>query len=248
VRSNTAAREILVGSGTGGRIVPDRVVQTLRRWVWPCGPEALNRLESWVEDRYRSVQALVDAPPDDPAWRQWLGGILSTRPHRETLLSELPRDRTREILRSAQRGAFGPGDVESIASQIRGAPREVCRDIAADLLHCAAPDRLALLARWVCHPERGRGILTELAEPPPRTYEEAQARLGELRLQVARLGFPSRTFAAVDVVLALAYAGLLSDAAQETFHSGGLETLLPGNYGLATMVLGVRRRRSRADR
>ena len=225
---------------------PARVAQAFQRWALPCGTGPLNRLEELVEERFRDVQSLGDLSPgtSPERWESWLQGVLSSRPYRAAILSETPREDLQEVLRAARRGSYGARDIARLAPRVRGAPPEVQIDVMADLLHAAAPDRIALLARWVFNPERGTGVLEEFVGPKPATYEATQARLGELRLQLAQLGFPSSTFAAVDILLALTYAGRVQQAAQETFHSGGFETLLPGNYGLASMILGVRRRRS----
>ena len=229
---------------------PRRVAWAFQQWVLPAGKKALDRLEARVEERFQAVSALSETPGADlpGAWEPWLTGVLTARPYQATLLDETPWPEVRRILREARAGRHTVRDLPDLSSHLRGAPPGVCLDGMADLLHSAAPDRIPLLPRWVLNPAQGTGVLTEFAGTPPRTYEEAQARAGVIRLQLNALGFPSRTFAAVDLLFALTYAGRISHAASETFQGGGIETLLPGNLGLATLLLGVRGRRSDADR
>ena len=229
---------------------PQRVARAYRERVLPCGIEPVNRLEQVVEAKLIDVRALEDLPRERfaPAFGSVLDGVVSARPHRAALLKATSPDAVREILRGARTGRLGAADLLTAADRLSGAPADVRRDIASELVHAAAPDRLALLARWVWNPTRRTGILGEFGGPPPETYPGTQARLAEVRLELDALGFRSATFAAVDVLLALTYAGRLGEAVDRSLHGGGLERLRPGSFPLATIVLGVRRRYLDADR
>ncbi len=229
---------------------PQRVARAFRDRVLPCGIELVNRLERVVEAKFEDVRELVEAPPETFArsFAAAVEGIVSARPHRDSLVLATPAEEVRGILREARSGRVGASDLPSVAQRLSGAPAEVRIDVASELLHAAAPDRVALLSRWVWNPARRTGILGEFGGPPPETYAGAQARLAEIRLELDTLGFRSTSFAAVDVLLALTYAGRLGEAVDRSFHGGGLERLLPGSFPLATIVLGVRRRFLDADR
>ena len=237
-------------SGAPDGADPQRVARAFQQWVLPAGKTALDQLEARVEERFREVSTLPEIASTDPTgpWNRWLVGVLPARPHQAAILRETPWEEVRGILRDTRAGRYSPRDLPELSSRIRGAPPGICLDSMADLLHAAAPDRIPLLPRWVWNPAQGTGVLPEFVHAPLRSYEEAQARSGEIRLQLTAQGFPSRTFAAVDLLFALTYAGRLSHAATETFQGGGIETLLPGNLGLAALLLGVRGRRPRADR
>lgn len=229
---------------------PQRVARAYRDRVLPCGIEAVNRFERVVEAKLTDVRALEDVPLERfaLAFGSALDGVVSARPHRAALVEATSPDAAREILRGARTGRLGATDLLAAADRLAGAPADVRRDVASELMHAAAPDRLALLARWVWNPTRRTGILGEFGGPPPETYPGTQARLAEVRLELDALGFRSATFAAVDILLALTYAGRLGEAVDRSLHGGGLERLLPGSFPLATIVLGVRRRYLDADR
>ena len=229
---------------------PRRVTRAFQQWVLPAGRGALDQLEVRVEERFKAVSALLDTSPADlpGSWEPWLAGVLSARPYQSALLRETRWVEVGRTLQEARAGRHGARDLPELSTRLRGAPPGVCLDAMADLLHSAAPDRIPLLPRWVFNPAQGTGVLNEFARFPPRSYEEAQAWTGAIRLQLSALGFPSRTFAAVDLLFSLTYAGRIAHAASETFQGGGIETLLPGNLGLATLLLGIRGRRSDAHR
>jgi len=229
---------------------PKLVAREFRERVLPCGIEAVNRLEAAVDAKLSAVRALELVPSGEfaPAFRAVVDGVVATRPYRSELVARTSPEVVRELLRDARTTRLGPADLPSVAARLAGAPPDVRTDLASELLHAAAPDRVALLARWVWNPTRRTGILAAFGGPPPETYAGAQARLGEVRLELGALGFPSPTFAAVDVLLALSYASRLETATDRSFQGGGIERLLPGPFPLATMLLGVRRRLNDADR
>ncbi len=229
---------------------PGRVAQCFRERVVPCGTEPVNHLEAAVEAKLAAVRSLEFAPDASFAadFARVIASVVATRPHRPSLVAETAPGVVREILRAARTSRLGPADLPAVADRLGGAPAEVRLDLAAELVHAAAPDRLALLARWVWNPVRRTGILSEFGGEPPESYAGTQLRLGEVRLELSALGFPSSTFAAVDVLCALTYAGRIDRAVDASFQGGGIERLLPGPFPLATMLLGVRRRLSNADR
>ncbi len=218
--------------------------------VAPLGAAPINRLEALLERKFALAHRLVEAPPEEPDRR--VADVLSTfrvgSAHRAAILASVPAERFRSAARRIERGPFGPRDLPGLAEEFGGVPAEVRADLAAELAHAIAPDRIALLTRWVWNPARGQGLLGELVRPPPESLEGAQAALGEARLELAALGFPSPTFASVDILLALAYAPRLATATERSFQGGGIESLLPGAYGLAAMILGIRRWEVHADR
>lgn len=229
---------------------PDRVARAFRDRVLACGVEPVNRLEAAVVAKFAETRSLEEVVPSEFArsFSQVLDGVVATRPHRAALLAGTPREVVQSFVREARCGELDSADLPRAAERFAGAPAEVRLDLAAELLHAAAPDRVALLARWVWNPARETGILGEFGGPPPTDYPATQARLGEVRLELDALGFPSPSFAAVDVLLALTYSGRLAEAVDRSFQGGGIERLLPGAFPLATMVLGVRRRLPHADR
>ena len=229
---------------------PSYVAQEFRERVLPCGVGEVNRLEASVEAKLTAVRELERIPADrfPAAFQSVLGGVVSTRPWRVDLVARTDPAAVRTILRDAHGGRLGPSDLPAVARRFDGAPADVGIDLASELLHAAAPDRIALLARWVWNPARRTGILAAFGGSDPESYAATQARLGEIRLQLGALGFPSQTFAGVDVLLALSYAGRLGEATDRSFQGGGIERLLPGPFPLATMLLGVRRRPTFADR
>lgn len=229
---------------------PNLVVREFRERVVPCGADAVNRLEAAVDAKLAAVRALELVPAEGfvDAFRGVVDGVVATRPYRSEIVARTSAEVVREILRDTRESRLGPSDLPSVTERLHGAPADVRTDLASELLHAAAPDRVALLARWVWNPNRGTGILGVYGGPPPRTYAATQARLGEIRLELGAIGFPSPTFAAVDVLLALSYAGHLEAATDRSFQGGGIERLLPGAYPLATMLLGVRKRVIHADR
>jgi hypothetical protein len=229
---------------------PNLVAREFRERVLPCGVEAVNRFESAVDAKLGTVRALELVPHERfaDAFRGVVEGVVATRAYRSEIVNRTSPEVVREILRQAREARLGPSDLPTIAERLAGAPANVRIDLASELLHAAAPDRLALLARWVWNPNRRTGILAAYGGPPPETYAGTQARLGEIRLELGAIGFPSPTFAAVDVLLALSYAGRLEAATERSFQGGGIERLLPGSFPLATMLLGVRRRLAHADR
>ncbi len=229
---------------------PNRVAEEFRQRVLPCGIPEVNRLESAVEaklEQVRAIETRADAP-FAAAFRSVLEGIVSTRPFRSEIVERTTPAAVRDLVRDAREGRLQPRDLASAADRLSGGPLEVRIDVASELMHAAAPDRIALLARWVWNPARRTGILAAYGGASPGDYPGTQARLGEIRLQLGALGFPSPTFASVDVLLALSYAGRLGEATDRSFQGGGIERLLPGPFPLATMLLGVRRRLVRADR
>ncbi len=238
----------MAGSSLGAD--PSLVARAFRERVLPCGAETVNRLESAVGEKFRAVAALETVPEDrfSAAFSSVLAGVVSTRPYRPEIERSTGSETVRTIVRDARAGRFGPEDLPRVAERLGGGPLEARLDLASELLHGAAPDRLAHLARWVWNPGRRTGILGEFGGAAPETYAGTQARLAEVRLELDALGFPSTTFAAVDVLLALTYAGRLAEAVDRSFQGGGIERLLPGAFPLATIVLGVRRRLSDADR
>ena len=229
---------------------PERVARAFRERVLPCGIAPVNRLEQVVEAKLADVRALEGVPSGGfaSAFDGVVDAVVSARPHRTSLVRATAPDVVRGILHEARTGRLGAPDLPDLADRLGGAPADVRLDLASELVHGAAPDRIALLARWVWNPTRRTGILGEFGGPPPETYAGTQARLAEVRLELDALGFRSSTFAAVDVLLALTYAGRLGEAVDRSFHGGGLERLLPGAFPLATIVLGVRRRYLDADR
>jgi hypothetical protein len=229
---------------------PNLVAREFRERVLPCGVEAVNRLEAAVDGKLGAVRALELVPPERfvGAFQRIVDGVVATRPYRSEILARTSPEVVREVLREAREARIGPVDLPSVAERLAGAPMDVRTDLASELLHGASPDRVALLARWVWNPNRRTGILAAYGGPPPETYAGTQARLGEIRLELGAIGFPSPTFAAVDVLLALSYASRLEAATDRSFQGGGIERLLPGPFPLATMLLGVRRRLDHADR
>lgn len=229
---------------------PERVARAYRDRVLPCGVEPVNRLERVVEAKLTGVRALEEVPGEKfaRAFGAVLEGVVSARPHRATLVEATSPAAVRQILRGGRTGRLGAADLLAVTDQLSGAPADVRLDVASELVHAAAPDRVALLARWVWNPARRTGILAEFGGPPPETYPGTQARLAEVRLELDALGFRSATFAAVDVLLALTYAGRFGEAVDRSLQGGGFERLLPGAFPLATIVLGVRKRYLDADR
>lgn len=225
----------------------DAIREAYRSFVLPCGAPAVNRLEELLERKFALVRSLFEGPADAARASAVLDTVLSTRPYRGRLLESNPPERFAEVARRAARG-IAPKEIAPLARSLEGAPVPVLQDLAAEIAHGAAPDRLGLLSRWVWNSERRTGILGLLVPPGPETVEGAQALLGEMRLQLAALGFPSRTFASVDILLALAYASHVARTTDRSFQGGGIESLLPGPYGLASLVLGVRRWVIHADR
>lgn len=229
---------------------PQLVAREFRDRVLPCGVESVNRLEAAVDAKLGTVRALELVPAERfaDAFRGVLDGVVATRPYRTEVVARTRPESVREVLRGAREARLGPADLPAVAERLAGAPADVRIDLASELLHAASPDRVALLARWVWNPSRRTGILAAYGGPPPETYAATQARLGEIRLALDAIGFRSPTFAAVDVLLALSYAGRLEAATDRSFQGGGIERLLPGPFPLATMLLGVRRRLAHADR
>lgn len=229
---------------------PSRVAREFRERVLACGVDPVNRLERAVEAKLAEVRALSETTDGafGDRWRVAVDGVVATRPHRASIVRETSPDAVRGIVSGARSARLGPADLPKLAERLGGAPLDVRLDLAAELLHAGAPDRVGLLQRWVWNPGRRTGILAVYGGPSPETYAGMQARLGEVRLELGAAGFPSPTFAAVDVLLALSYAGRMGDAVDRSFQGGGIERLLPGAFPLATMVLGVRRRLADADR
>jgi hypothetical protein len=232
------------GRGTALGADPNLVAREFRERVLPCGVEAVNRLEAAVDAKLSTVRSLRTVPLErfGETFREVVDGVVATRPYRSEIVLRTSPEVVREILREARESRLGPSDLVSAADRLAGAPADVRTDLASELLHAASPDRIALLARWVWNPTRRTGILAAYGGPPPETYADMQGRLGEIRLALGAVGFPSPSFAAVDVLLALSYAGRLEEATDRSFQGGGIERLLPGPFPLATMVLGVRRR------
>lgn len=233
------------------RVDPTKVGAAWETWVIPCGTEPLNRLENLIERKFAEARAIGTGPWSDARERfdRFLAGVISSRPHRESLVRETDLSKVRALLEAGSDGRLVAHDLPRLAEELSGAPWGVRVDIAAELVHAAAPDRVGLLTRWVWNPDRRTGILGEFVPPPgPASYDGVQARLGELRLLLSALGFPSPTFASADILLALAYAARLSEATDRSFQGGGIESLLPGTLGVASMVLGVRRWVLDADR
>ncbi|HYB78517.1 MAG TPA: hypothetical protein VEG66_01995 [Thermoplasmata archaeon] len=226
------------------------VADVFRFRVAPCGLTPVRRLESLVERKLADVRRLEDAPTHSFAeqFDRVVEGVPTAQPYRSRIVFESPPAEVRAILRSGRQGYLGPAHLPEVADRLSGAPRDVRLDLASELLHGASPDRVALLARWVWNPSRRTGALAEFSASPADSHVKAQARLGELRLELETLGFPCATFGGVDVVLALTYAGRLQQTASDQLRSGGLESLLPGPFPLAAMILGVRRRVAHADR
>lgn len=236
--------------GPAGGVDAGRVARAFRDCVLPCGIEPVNRLEAAVDGKFGATRGLEHVPVEQFAteFARVVRGVVSARPFRSRLVNDTTAEQVRGILRDAREARLGPLDLPAIADRLAGAPAGVRLDLASELIHAAAPDRVALLARWVWNPARRTGILAEFGGALPETYADTQARLGEIRLELGALGFPSTTFAAVDVLLALTYAAQLQEATDRSFQGGGIERLLPGPFPLATMILGVRRRLRDADR
>ena len=226
-----------------------RIRDAYLTFVAPCGAPAINHLEQLLERKFALVQQLVQSPEHlTPGLvPEILRTVLATRAHRESILAETPRERFHSIALDARRPGLLPNRIPTLASRLSGAPDPVLCDLAAEIVHAVQPDRLGLLTRWVWNPERRSGVLGELVEPVPVGTSGAQAAMGQIRLQLGALGFPSPTFASVDILLAMAYAARLSQATDRSFQGGGIESLLPGPYGIACMVLGVRRWVTHAD-
>ncbi len=222
---------------------PAKVASAWERWILPCGVEPINRLELLLQRKFAEGQRLGAGPEEElrGGWSRFLEGIVSTRSYRPSIREATDPRRIRSLVAAAQAGEYSVHDLPALADRVDGAPAGVRIDIAAELLHAAAPDRAGLLTRWVWNPQRGTGILAEFVAPGPTRFEEVQARLGEIRLELSALGFPSATFASVDILLGLAYAARLAEATDRSFQGGGIESLLPGTLGLASMILGVRR-------
>jgi hypothetical protein len=232
--------------GTG----PSSVARLFRERVAPCGLEPLRQLEASVDAKLAAVRELetVSADRFPQQFATVLHGVLSVRSYGPRIVAETDRSGVQATVQAAREGYLGPAQLTEVADRLAGAPEEVRRDVASELLHGAAPDRVALLARWVWNPSRRTGVLSELGAPTADSYVHAQARLGEIRLELGALGFPCASFTGVDVVLALTYAARLQLATDGQLRSGGLEALLPGGYPLASMILGVRRQVFDADR
>ena len=229
---------------------PERLARAFRDRVLACGAEPVNRLEHAVEGKLADTRALESLSPSEfpIGFARILDGLVATRRHRPSLLRESPAEVVTEILREGRQGHLGAAELPRVAERLSGAPLDVRIDHASELLHATGPDRVPLIARWVWNPARHTGILAEFGGPLPDTYAATQVRLAEVRLELDALGFPSPTFAAVDVLLALTYAGRLAEAVDRSFQGGGIERLLPGAYPLAAILLGVRRRPELADR
>ena len=239
----TVGRPVDLTAGlTAARVFRERVV--------PCGIAPLRKLETIVEQKLAAVRALEHCGTDRfrDEFEEVIRGVAAARPHRTSMVGESSPGEVRAILREAREGILGVAALPQVADRLAGAPREVRLDVASELLHGSVPDRIALVARWVWNPARGTGALTEFGIPSDGSYAAAQTRLGEIRLELAALGFPCDSFAGVDVVMALAYAARLQQATDARLRSGGLEALLPGAFPLATMILGVRRRVIDANR
>lgn len=243
-----ASESAVPGPSSGPSAPP--VAAVFRDRAAPCGLEPLRRLEAMVSDKLATIRALENAPTDrfPELLDSVVGGVPSARPYRVQIVRESSRKEIQAIVQAAREGYLGPPDIPTVADRLAGAPRAARLDLASELLHGAAPDRVPLLARWVWNPARGSGALSDLGGQTPDGYAEAQVRLGVVRHELGALGFPCTTFAGVDVVLALVYAAKLQSATDERLRSGGLESLLPGAFPLATMILGVRRRTVHADR
>ena len=195
-----------------------------RTFVAPCGAPAINHLEQLLERKFALIQRLLETPEEmaPTLVPEVLRTVLATRAHREAIVAATPADRFRSIARDARRPGLVPTRVPELATQLAGAPAPVLHDLAAEIAHAVQPDRLGLLTRWVWNPSRRTGILREFVDPFPEGPSGAQAALGEIRLQLGALGFPSSTFASVDILLAMAYAARLSQATDRSFQGGGI--------------------------
>ncbi len=238
-----------IGGAEEGARLP-RVARAFRERVLPCGVATVNELEASLLSKFSEVRRLESLPAEafPVAFRAVVESVVSARPHATAIVRDTSPSAVTEILRGARLGRYGPSALPELADRLAGGPAGVRLDVASELVHAACPDRVGLLARWVWNPTRRSGILGEFGGSPPETYAGAQSRLAEVRLALDALGFPSTTFAAVDILLALTYAGRLAEAVDRSFQGGGIERLLPGAFPLATIVLGVRRRMLDAHR
>ena len=207
---------------------PERVRRAYANWVLPCGRDAVNRLESLLERKFALVQSFGTGEADRDALEPILRAIFSARAHREAIATHCRPHALQEIVRSAAARRLRPGAQFTVADQVAGVPRGIAEDIAAELIHAAAPDRVGLWTRWIWNPARATGVLGEFGAPGPLGAEGVQPAMGSIRLVLAGLGFPSPTFASVDILLALTHAQRLARASEKTNKAGGTK---PNNQG-----------------
>jgi hypothetical protein len=225
----------------GLRPDPARVAEAYRALVTEWGAGELERLEERLTEKYARVRALGEGPelPSPGVLRGTLPTVVRSRTHLDPLIAANPPEVFRDLVRAARSGRLRPGELAASAGAFRGVPDGIARDLAAELIHGAAPDRYGLWSRWVWNPERGTGALAEFVPSPRIPFPSVQPLLGAIRLELGREGFRSATFAPVDILLAWRYAVRLEGTSREAFHSGGLESLLPGTKGITRFLLGI---------
>jgi hypothetical protein len=159
--------------------------------------------------------------------------------HRIVALNK--QDALSASIKSVRASFVDPRVTLEMFSRLDGAPKETLIDFASEFVHFVAPERFALVSRWVWNPARGTGALSPVFGTGivSMGFLEMNSALLGLRERLSVLGYGSPFD--LDIVCAMAYAGMVIGTNQGSMSSGGFEALFPNVSVTALIILGLRR-------
>ena len=130
----------------------------------------------------------------------------------------------------------------AIFSGLHGAPAEVIRDLAFEMIHFSFPEKYGLATRWVWNPARGTGALREaiMADRMEMNFAQIQKVMKNIYSSLIVHGYRFHDFFPLDLISALHYSQDVIGAKDNSMNAGGMEALFPNHGVISMMILGLK--------
>jgi hypothetical protein len=130
----------------------------------------------------------------------------------------------------------------ALFARLNGAPAEVLRDQAFEMIHFSFPEKYGLATRWVWNPVRGTGALREaiIADRMEMNFLQIQKVMKNIYSSLTVHGYRFHNFFPIDLISALHYSQDVIGAKDNSMNAGGMEALFPDHGVISMMILGLR--------
>ncbi len=210
------------------------------------GPRWETELSAYVDRlrfKSRTVSDIVsETDRNKQEIKNFIRLCFTARRHCESILLHNRTEDMDRAISSLSSGDTDPERTIGLFMSLQGAPPEVLRDFAYEMMHFTHPARYGLATRWVWNPPMGTGALREtiMAEKRPLTFEQIQRVMKSIFSSLAIHGYRFSDFIPIDLMSALYYSQDVIGAKDNSMNAGGMEALFPNHGVISGMLLGIR--------
>jgi hypothetical protein len=174
--------------------------------------------------------------------REFIRMCFTARRHCDSILSQSTPEEVNRAIDSLLSSDTGPEQSIDCFMSLKGAPPEVLRDLAYEMIHFSYPEKYGLVTRWVWNPLSGTGALRETitAAGIEISFGQLQKVMKSIAASLAVHGYSFRDFLPIDLISALHYSQDVIGAKDNSMNAGGMEALFPNHDVISMMILGIR--------